>query len=140
MRDTYNKRASGVITIYKIVNNIKQEILTRSNTILANADVLCAEILAGNTAAYITNIRVYNGVTLKANGSITSKTVVEPNKVEFQAVFSDVSFNGNFDNCKLGCADAIVMGNFAEGSFAAVNKLNTEELVISWSITFNNPL
>jgi len=140
MRDRTHLNARGVISIYTLDTNGKHELLTRNNTILANAVNLVASIMAGVTAAGITNIRVYNGVTLKANGLITAKSNPTVNSVKFEALFNAASFNGNFDNAKLGPADSGTLGNFAEGTFAVQNKLNTEQLLVTWEITFDVPL
>lgn len=140
MRDKIKLGARGVVSIYALDNNNKHELLTRSNTILANAVNLIAAIMAGVTAANITNIRVYDGVTLKANGLITTKSNPELFSVKFESLFNAASFNGNFDNCKLGPSDDITLGNFADTSFAVQNKLNTEQLLVTWEIFFELPL
>jgi hypothetical protein len=140
MRDRTHLNARGVISIYTLDTNGKHELLTRNNTILANAVNLVASIMAGVTSSNITFIRVYNGVTLKSNGLITAVSKPTVNSVKFESLFTTTSFSGNFDNCKLGPSDPITDGNFAEGTFAVQNKLNTEQLLVTWEITFDVPL
>lgn len=138
-KDTAKIAASGKISIYKLVDNKKELILTRNNTILANAANLIALTQSGDTSARLTNIELYLGAVLKGNGVITTRTydVVEGSpQVTFETVFNEASFNSNVDNAKLGPSDPLTLGYFAEANFASLLKDGTHQLIIQWTITF----
>ena len=137
LKDKFKYASSGKISLYSISNGVKTKLFTRSNTILPNADVLVAQILSGNAAAVLSQIRLYFGATLRSNGAITSKVFNSlDNTVTFSVTFSDASFNGTINKAQLGPSDMITLGNFAESTFSTVTKAADEQLQVDWEIEF----
>ena len=135
MQDKLLSIASGKITIAIKINNKWEEVLTRSNTILPDAQQIIAKNLLQDPAAKIDEIKVVSGVTLKATGVISTYTysAILGKQAIYVALFSTTSFCGNFDYLSLGSSGLGLL--LAEVTGLTLSKLNTEQLLITWKIT-----
>lgn len=131
-----NKVVSGRITIYKIKNGRKYLILARKNTILANAKFILAKQLMQDRSADLTQIRLFNGGALQANGIISTRVYLDPNEVQFATTFTEDSFSGAITQMYLSPADPVAMGDFSQVTGLALNKANNEQLQITWNIKY----
>jgi hypothetical protein len=139
IKDKVNlKGASGKLTAYKISNGVKSKLWTRKNTILPNAAELLALYISGDTSARLTTIRVYEGATLIAEGALTNRAHPDTGVALLEALFDEASFDHAIDNAKLGPDDPGTLGNFAETTFDSTTKNGSEQLLVSWEITFTN--
>src|SRR5687767_3221454 len=97
--------ASGEVSIYLINSQGKHNLLLKRNAVLPNSKYLITQLLLKNLAANLTNIRIYDGATLKANNPINTYTYVDPNEARYESLFDGPSFNGNYTKLVLGPND-----------------------------------
>ena len=137
IKDIISLSASGVVSFYAINSTGQMNLLTRKNAILPNAKYLISRLLMKDSAANITNVRIYNGGVLKADNVITNYTYVNPNEVEYSSLFPAASFEGAYDKITLGASDSVNMGDFSQAIGLALNKLIADDLLIAWNIKIN---
>lgn len=132
------KSARGTITIFKIKNNERQNILTRSNSIESTATKLLAMMMAGDTSATPKQIRVFITLfMLVATADFSDVDVTAaPDKVTYTALFSEDSFTGEINEAALGPTDMDTLGAFATAGAFSVTKAADEQLGITWEILF----
>lgn len=126
--------ARGEVSFYRIINNEKQLIKTRSNAILPNAKNIITRLLIGQNEYGLSNIRVFNGLTLLANGPISSKVFTDTGEAQFGAVFDGPSFNGTYTSVTLGTEDNGITGDFSIADGLNFTKGPSEMLLITWNI------
>jgi hypothetical protein len=136
MRDIARIAASGVIRFYRVVNGERQLIKTSSNTILPNAQALIALVMGGDATASLERIRLYDGVALLYAAPVTDKDTSTPNVLVIEALCSGGSFTGDIDNAKLGPIDSGTLGHFSEAVIDPVVTKAAEQLLVTWTITF----
>lgn len=136
MQDKLNLYASGEVRIFKLTPSNARLSNTRSNTVLTLSKDIVARLLTNNPIGKIDTLKVYLGATLLATGNVNAWNHPSTNEAEFEVLFEDTDFSGDFDKIQL-CASN--MGVFAEVSGDGVldTKLITEELMFSWLITIS---
>lgn len=136
--------ASGVFSLYRVVNGVKELILTRSNEVLLSSNYILANLLGKNSAANITSISVFLSGSLVCRKAIATYTYpTNPAGVctaTFQTTFVESDFNGSFDTAFLDASDPVSFDPFAQFFFdSPILKNNTQQYSITWNITFNPP-
>lgn len=136
MHNEVKLRASGEISIYKVVNGVQHLKCTKHNTVQSDATKILVMRVAENVDSKIDKIDVYDGVTLKASGTILTTVGaygIAPSNFICSAVFDGASFSGNFDKVVLRCEGLVLV--FSEVTGLAETKDPGEIIVIKWKIT-----
>ena len=140
LKDKALGAARGTFSIYKIKENTRTKILTRSNAIKAEAAEILAQMMAGNTAAIVQSIRLYSPGFVTILAQVTTEAVVSidgtEHTVTYQGNFLEDSFTGEVNAAYLGPIDMETYGAFAEAGPFSVTKEADEQLVVEWAIHF----
>lgn len=140
LKDKAFGAARGTFSVYKIKDNKRTKILTRSNTIRTEAAEILAQMMAGNTAAQVQSIRLYDTGFITHVATATPEAAVSidgtEHTVTYQGNFLEDSFTGEVNAAFLGPIDMETYGAFAEAGPFSVTKGADEQLVIEWAIHF----
>lgn len=126
--------ARGQVSIFKITNNKKELIKTCSNTVLPLALDVVARLMGNFAIGKIDSVSAYKSSLSLAETPIISYSHPSTNQVQFNALFSETSFSGAYDEFGLFASN---IGRICALTGVSGNKLNTEQLLITWTITIS---
>ena len=130
----FNFNASGQVSIFKITNNKKQLIETRSNAILPIMSDVAARLMGNYPIGKIDEVSIYYQTLNLATVPIISYNHPAVNQVQFSALFDEASFNGDYDELGLFASN---MGKVAQLPNVNGTKTNADKLLITWTITIS---
>lgn len=128
--DILNFNAKGHVKITKG----SKIIVDQHNDIQAFAKTAVAKLILGKVEYAPTVIKVLNNGIVLSTRDISNRIEVDDNISEMTAMFEDTSFAGNFDEVQLHCGPS---GIFSKVEGINATKLNSEAIIISWTITVN---
>jgi hypothetical protein len=120
----------GTVTI-RVGHNQRIIINHIRNTISGQAKEIAAKRLIQHPSSAIDAINFYLGATLLHSAPISAFSILEPQKVQFDANVPAEAFEGQFDKVILM---ATGIGPFAERAELNVSKGPAEPLLINWTI------
>lgn len=136
IKQCLSSNRSGLVRIYKGKRGDLKLVKTSHNDILPDSNLILAKLMVNEVSAKIDNIVANDNVSELAIAIITTKTLIpEDPSVEYQALFNEASFNGTLTKLYLRASDADL--TFSEVLGLNVSKNDTEQLLVTWTITFN---
>lgn len=133
MQSVFNLTASGVITATFINYKGEQRVMTSNNAVLSLFKEVLCKLAANMDSGKIDQLKVsYQGLLLATTPIVTWEKP-DVNKVMFSAIFSEASFNGNFDKLELVSSGTGAVAKVEDITWGI--KPPNEQLAINWAIT-----
>lgn len=112
----------------------KKVVVDQHNDLTTNAPTIIANVLGGTPSFNLDVILAYKASALLASSPGLSITFPASNRVNFNALFDEASFNDTLDELRIG---SVVGGDFSAVTGLSILKDNLLQLSIDWLLTIS---
>lgn len=134
MLQALNFNTEGIVEIYALEADNKRRLLVTKNSLAPTYKAVIANILARTSGANaLTEIGLYIGSdtpTARVVRPITTYLLIEPERVQFDAIFEESSFQGTIVSSDITSS----IGQFAKITGLSLTKSPTDRILISWKV------